>query len=65
MVDDIRMGAESYRWISMQTVTPLYPKCAVSQTVKSQRSISNELQYNAKQDLISISKKICNDTLVI
>jgi len=35
----------------MQTVTPLYLKCAISQTMKSQRSISNELQSKAKQDL--------------
>jgi len=65
MGDDFRMGAESYQWISMQTVAPLYPNCAISQTMKSQRSISNELQCKAKQDLISISKKISNDILVI
>jgi len=44
MGDIFRMGAESCQWISMQTVAPLYPKCAISQTVKSQRSISNEIQ---------------------
>jgi len=39
----------------MQTVAPFYPKCAISQTMKSQgRSV---LQYNAKEDLILISKK--------
>jgi len=39
----------------MQTVAPFYPKCAISQTMKSQgRSV---LQYNAKQDLIFIWKK--------
>jgi len=38
-------------WISMQTVAPLYPKCAISQTMKSQRGINNEFQYKAKQDL--------------
>jgi len=57
--DDSRTGVEMYRWISMQTVAPLYPKCAISQsqTMKSQ-SISNELQYNAKIDLIAILKNI-------
>jgi len=46
---------ESCRWISMQTVASFYQKCAISQTMKSQgRSV---LQYNAKQDLILISKK--------
>jgi len=39
------MGAESSRWISMQTVAVPYPKWAISQTMKSQRSIrNNELQ---------------------
>jgi len=35
-----------------------HPKCAISQsqTMKSQRSIGNELQYNAKIALISILK---------
>jgi len=65
MVDHFRMGAESCRWISVQTVAPLHSKCAISQTMKSQRSISNKVQYEAKQDLIWISKKICNDILVI
>ena len=59
------MGAESCQWISMQSVAPLYPKCAISQTMKIRRSISNELQYKAKQDLIQISKKISNEILVI
>jgi len=46
---------ESCRWTSMQTVAPFYPKCAISRSMKSQgRSV---LQYNAKQDLILISKK--------
>jgi len=36
------MGAENCRRIRMQTVVPLYPKCAISQTMKSQRTISNE-----------------------
>jgi len=36
----------------------IVPKAAISQIMKSQRRISNELQYKAKQDLISISKKI-------
>jgi len=48
MRDDFRMGVESCRWISMQTVAPLYPKCAISQTMKS---INNKLKYIAKQDL--------------
>jgi len=39
--------------------------CAMSQAMKSHRSNSNELQYNAKQDLIWISKKISDDILVI
>jgi len=30
MGDDLRMGAESCRWISLQTVAPFYPKCAIS-----------------------------------
>ena len=58
-------GAEISRWISMQTVAPLYLKCAILQTMKSQRSIRNELQYNAKQDLTSISQTISSDILVI
>jgi len=49
------MGAEIYRWISIQTVALFYPKCAISKTLKSPRSISNELQYNDKQDLTLIS----------
>jgi len=55
--------AESCRWISMLTVAPFYPKCA--QTMQSQRSISNELQYEANQGLSQISKKISNDIHVI
>jgi len=49
--DDLGMGAERCRWISMQTVAPLYAKCAMpqSQTKRSQRNISNELQYISKQ----------------
>ena len=37
----------------------IVPKCAISQlhTMNSQRSISNELQHNAKIDLILILKK--------
>jgi len=48
--DDFRMGAGRCRRISVQTAPPLHPKCAMSlsQTMKSQRSINNELQYNAK-----------------
>jgi len=48
----------------MQTVAPLYPKCAISQIMKSQWS-SNELQYKAKEDFISISKYISSDIIVI
>ena len=45
------------------TVALLHSKCAISQNMKSQgRSV---LQYNAKQDLISISKKNFFDMLVI
>jgi len=48
-------------------------QCATSQTMKpsvqphkpSLRSISNELQCKAKQDFISISKKISSDILGI
>ena len=55
------MGAESCRWISIQTVALLYPKCALSQTMKSQRSISNNelqppTQREARVNLIVISK---------
>ena len=55
------MGAESCRWISMQTVALLYPKCAISYTMKSQRSISNNelqppTQCHARVNLIVISK---------
>jgi len=62
MGDHFRMGAESCRWIKIQAVALFYPKCAISQNMKSQRSISNELQYNAKQDLILISNNVF-DTL--
>jgi len=65
MGDDFRMGKEVFRWISVQTVASLYPKCAISQTTKSQRSIGNELQYKAMQELISISEKMSDDFLVI
>jgi len=58
MGDDLRMGAKNSSSIIMQTVAPLYLKSAISQTMKSQRNISNELQYNAEQALIFISKKI-------
>ena len=63
--DDFLIGAEIYRWISMQTAAPLYPKCAISQTMEIQRSINIELQYKAKQDLISVSEKIYCDIFVI
>jgi len=59
------MGAESCQWTITPTVEPLYPVCAISQAMKNQRSISNELQYQAKQDLISSQKKISGDILVI
>jgi len=65
MGDDFCMAAESCWWINVQTAAPLYPKYATSQTMKSQRSISAKLQYKVKQDLISISKKLSNDILVI
>jgi len=51
MGDEFRMGAESCRWISMQTIALVYPNCAISQTLKSQRSISNELKYNTNPSL--------------
>jgi len=41
MGDYFRIGAERYQWINMQTVALLFPKCAISQTLKSQRSTSN------------------------
>ena len=45
MGDDFSMGAESCHWISMQTVAPLYPKCAISQSDdKSKVSISLKLE---------------------
>jgi len=53
--------AESCRWISMVTVAPFYPKCAISQTMKRQRK--SVLQYNVKQDFILISKKMFFDIL--
>jgi len=65
MEDDFRIRAKIYPWISVKTVAPLYPKCAFPQTMRSQRSLNDELQNKAKQDLISISKKISNDILVI
>jgi len=40
MGEDIRMGAESCRWISMQTVTPMYvvPKvCNLTNHGKSKK----------------------------
>ena len=46
---------ESCRWISMQTVAPFYTKCAISRSMKNK--VRSVLQYNAKQDLILISKK--------
>jgi len=46
---------ESCRWISMQTVAPFYPKCAISQTMKIQEK--SVLQCNAKQNLILILTK--------
>jgi len=47
----------------MQTVAPFYPKCAISQTMKSPgRSL---LQYNPMQDLILVSKKMFYDILNI
>ena len=48
------MGAES---TSMQSVTLMHPQCAISQTMKSQRNIRNELQRKVKEGVISISKK--------
>jgi len=48
MRDDFRISAVSCHWISMQTIALLYPKCAISQAMKSERSISNELQYSAR-----------------
>ena len=52
-------------WISVQILEPLYPKCAISQTMTSQRNISNDLQYNSRQNSILISKKISDVILVV
>ena len=41
-----------------KSVTPLYPKCAISQTTDSQRSFRKELQYKAKQDLVILPQQI-------
>ena len=65
MGEDFHMGAESCQRSSVQNVAPLHPKCKILQTMESHWSISNTLQYQAKQDLISISKKISNDVHVI
>jgi len=43
---------------------PLYPKCAIMQSMKCQRSIMR-LQYKAKQDLIQTPKKNPDDILAI
>jgi len=43
--------AESCRWISIQTVAPLYPKCAISQSMKSQGKISAPVQRQARFNL--------------
>jgi len=40
-VIDRDFRAESCRWISMQTVHTIAPKCAISQTMQSPRSINN------------------------
>jgi len=63
LVVNIRVNGRkhSYRceklpWIKiciLQTVALLYLKCVISQTMESQRSIRKELQYKAKQNLIS------------
>jgi len=65
MGDGFRIRAKIYPWISVKTVAPLQPKCAFPQTMRSQRNLNDELQYKAKQDLISISKKFSNEILVI
>jgi len=56
MGNDFCMGSESRRWISVQSAVPFYPQCAVSPIMKSQRSIGNEFQFKAKQDVILLSK---------
>ena len=50
-----RLLCRSCRWINMQTVAQFYPKCAISQTMKSQEK--SMLQDNAKQDQ-TISKNL-------
>jgi len=50
---------------TIKTVASLYLKCAISQIMKSQSNIRNDLRYKANQDLISISKKISSDILVM
>ena len=53
MDDGFRMGTESCGWISVLvtvlTVAPLYQKCAILQTMKSQRNFRNELQCKTSQ----------------
>ena len=43
--------AESCRLISMQPVEPFYPKCAISQTMKSQGKISVSVQCQERFNL--------------
>jgi len=45
--------------------TILAQNVQISQTTNSQKSITKKLYYKAKQDSMSISKKISNDILVI
>jgi len=51
MGDNFRMVTEIHRVICIKDLPTLYPKCAISQTMKRQRRISNELQYKAKKDV--------------
>jgi len=46
------MGQYAKLWV------PLHSKCAILQIIKCQSNISNALQYEDKQVLISICKKI-------
>jgi len=40
MEDDFRLGADGCRWISVQTVAPLYPKvCNLTNHEKSEASV--------------------------
>jgi len=61
--------AESCRWISVQTMAPFYPKCAISPKVcnftnhKNSTKISALVQYQARFILISEENFLCSCNL--